>query len=133
MLKHIWSVVGLLVFAQYAFGHGEDKAGPNGGFIQMPGAFHTEIVQIEKDIAKVYLLDMNFQNPSIKASVVEVKLGSKTSLKCQVQTEPYFLCQFPKGTDLSKKGRLLVKAQREGQKGNDVTYELPLKLKTGHH
>lgn len=128
MFKNICSVIGLLILAQYAFAHGEDKAGPNGGFIRMPGAFHTEIVQIEKDKAKVYLLDMNWQSPSVKDAKVEVRLGTKATLKCQAQAEPYFLCLFPKGTDLSKKGKLQVKAQREGQKGNEVTYELPLKL-----
>ncbi len=127
MTKIIGFICGVVVIGQIAFGHGEDKAGPNGGFIRMPGSFHTEIVQIDKDKAKVYLLDMDWQSPSVKEGKVEVKLGSKAFVKCQAQTEPYFLCQFPKGTDLSKKGTLLVKAQREGQKGNDVTYGLPLK------
>ena len=122
-------MIGLLILAQFAFAHGEDKAGPNGGFIRMPGAFHTEIVQSGKDKAKVYLLDMNWQNPSVKDSKVEVKLGTKAVfIKCQAQEESYFLCSFPKGTDLSKKEKLQIKAQREGQMGNEVTYELPLKL-----
>lgn len=27
------------------FAHGEDHPGPHGGRIQMPGAFHTELIQ----------------------------------------------------------------------------------------
>ena len=44
--------------ATNAFAHGEDKAGPHGGFIRMPGAYHTEVVPVSKNQAKVYLLDM---------------------------------------------------------------------------
>lgn len=95
MLKSICSVIGLSILAQLAYAHGEDKAGPNGGFIRMPGAFHTEIVQIEKDKAKVYLLDMNWQSPSVKDAKVEVKLGTKATLQCQAKEESYFLCLFP--------------------------------------
>lgn len=128
MFKLIFSSLILTTFPQLALAHGEDKVGPHGGFIRMPGAFHTEIVQTEKDKAKIYLLDMNWQSPSVKDAKVEVGLGTKATVKCQAQEESYFLCSFPKGTDLSKKGKLQVKAQREGQKGNEVTYELPLKL-----
>jgi hypothetical protein len=51
-----------------ASAHGEDKAGPNGGFIRMPGAFHTELVPSGKDKLKVYLLDIQWKNPSLKNS-----------------------------------------------------------------
>jgi hypothetical protein len=49
------------------------------------------------------------------------------SLRFKIK-EKYYLCEFPKGVDLTKKGELSIEAQRENQKGNQVSYELPLKL-----
>jgi hypothetical protein len=121
--------------------HGEDKPGPNGGSIRMPGAFHTELLIVDKNILQIYLLDMEWQNPKVKNSQVEVTLSHAKNIKgkCQPQNE-YFICKFPQEVNLSKKGQLLVASIRENQKGNDVTYQLPLsafkKLENphmGHH
>jgi hypothetical protein len=111
------------------YAHGEDKLGPNGGFIRMPGAFHTEVLPLGANKLKVYLLDINWENPSVLNSSLRVSLRSKeTSLaKCEVQ-ENYYLCEFPMEVNLTKRGELSVEAQRENQKGNMVSYELPLKL-----
>lgn len=111
------------------YAHGEDKLGPNGGFIRMPGAFHTEVLPLGANKLKVYLLDINWENPSVLNSSLTVSLRSKktSQAKCEVQ-ENYYLCEFPMGVDLTKKGELSVEAQRENQKGNMVSYELPLKL-----
>ncbi len=111
------------------YAHGEDKLGPNGGFIRMPGAFHTEILPLGANKLKVYLLDINWKNPSVSNSSLSVTLNSKKipKDKCQIK-EKYYLCEFPKGVDLTKKGELSIEAQRENQKGNQVSYELPLKL-----
>jgi hypothetical protein len=111
------------------YAHGEDKLGPNGGFIRMPGAFHTEILPLGANKLKVYLLDINWKNPSVSNSSLSVTLNSKKipKDKCQIK-EKYYLCEFPKGVDLTKKGELSIEAQRENQKGNKVSYELPLKL-----
>lgn len=117
-----------LFFSAQALAHGEDKLGPHGGFIRMPGAFHTEVVPMGKDKAKIYLLDINWQNPSVKGAEVDARVGSKGQAKCSVHEGSYFLCLFPQGTDLSKKGQLNVKARRESQLGNEVIYELPFKL-----
>ncbi len=125
--------------------HGEDKPGPHGGFIQMPGAFHTEVVAEGDHRLKVYLLDMNWENPSTKDSSLEVKLqlGKKTtSFKCEM-SENFYSCTLPKGNNL-KKGKLEVQAQREGVKGSVAAYTLPLQWKkaekskehqehSGHH
>lgn len=126
--------------SQMALAHGEDKPGPNGGFIRMPGAFHTEVVPTGSNSLKVYLLDIEWKNPSVKgASVLVTHKGTRTTKKeCTLESN-YYVCQFPKNIDLKKKGELLIEAQRESQKGNVVSYELPLKLQVvddghgGHH
>ncbi|MBK9324228.1 MAG: hypothetical protein IPM97_14995 [Bdellovibrionaceae bacterium] len=111
------------------YAHGEDKLGPNGGFIRMPGAFHTEVLPLGANKLKVYLLDINWENPSVLNSSLRVSLRSKktSQAKCEVQ-ENYYLCEFPMEVNLTKRGELSVEAQRENQKGNMVSYELPLKL-----
>jgi hypothetical protein len=114
-----------------AFAHGQDKPGPHGGAIQMPGAFHTEVVD-KKTSFEVFLLDINFSNPSVKNSSVEafvVKSGKKSELQCSQGTES-FVC---KGTNSTgKSGQLHILAKRENSQGNEVVYELPLKPgKTG--
>ncbi len=111
------------------YAHGEDKLGPNGGFIRMPGAFHTEVLPLGANKLKVYLLDINWENPSVLNSSLSVSLRSKktSQAKCEVQ-ENYYLCEFPMEVNLTKRGELSVEAQRENQKGNMVSYELPLKL-----
>lgn len=115
--------------AQIAFGHGEDKPGPNGGFIRMPSAFHTEVILTSPNTLKVFLLDMQWKNPSIKDSSLSVNHTKDKALKtkCSIESN-YYVCILPKDVDLNKKGELLVGAKREGQEGMTVSYELPLKL-----
>ena len=120
-------VCSLNFIAIFAAAHGEDKEGPHGGFIRMPGAFHTELVSDGKNKLKIYLLDIQWKNPSIKKSEVLVNLNDKLNAKCEAQKK-YFLCSFPKSVDLTKKGLLKVTAVREEQKGMEVSYPLPLKL-----
>ncbi|MBL7671072.1 MAG: hypothetical protein JNM39_11370 [Bdellovibrionaceae bacterium] len=121
----------LILGESVAHAHGEDKPGPHGGFIRMPGAFHTEIIPLGPNKLKVYLLDINWESPSVLNSSLSVNLKSKkaSQAKCEVQ-ENYYLCEFPMGVDLAKRGALSVEAQRENQKGNKVSYDLPLKLQT---
>lgn len=127
----------LTINSSVVFAHGEDKLGPNGGFVRMPGAFHTEIVPTSSNELKVFLLDMEWKNPSVLNSSVELTF-SETKAKCEIK-ENYFLCEFPKTMDLTKKGKIKLLSQREKLKGNSVIYELPLSLKketdphSGHH
>ena len=123
------SLMTLILGTGAAHAHGEDKPGPNSGFIRMPGAFHTEVIPLAPNKLKVYLLEINWKNPSDTNSSLSVNLKSKktSQAKCEVQENNY-LCEFPKGVDLTKNGELSVEAQRENQKGNKVSYELPLKL-----
>ncbi len=117
------------LFSLHALGHGEDKPGPNKGFIRMPGAFHTELVPVSASEMKVYLLDINWQNPITQNSSVEISFSAKpgTNTLCKVSSEKKsFTCPVPAGVDLQKKGQVVVKAKRDGQVGNEALYELPL-------
>lgn len=140
MRTSIMFLVSILVLGLTALGHGEDRPGPNGGYIRMPGGFHTEVILLAPNSLKIYLLDMDWKKPSVlnsKLSIVH-KLKKTMPGKCSVEDDHY-LCTFPKSINLEKKGELIVDAQRENQKGNVVKYELPLALKKkessheGHH
>ena len=138
----IFFIISILA-ASSSFAHGEDKAGPNGGFIKMPGAFHTEVVPENSNKIKIYLLDMEWKNPTLKDSSIEaaIKIGKKNSkLSCQAQTD-FYACDLPKGINL-KKGQLEIQPVRQGQSGNKAIYKLPLTLESekkqtdsheGHH
>lgn len=130
------AVVGLLPTLAYA--HGEDKLGPNGGFIRMPGPFHTELVLVEKNKLNVYLLNMEWKNPSVKKSSLLIKYNDKIEAQCKIQRN-FYSCTFPNSVDLTRKGELKVTAEREQQNGMEVSYPLPFKLEgvkdehSGHH
>lgn len=130
MIKEIISTILSLVIlsSNLAIAHGEDKPGPNGGFIRMPGAFHIELSLESANSLKVYLLDMEWKNPSVVKSDVQITHNnSKTKAKCKIK-ESFYICVFPKSVNLKKKGSLKVNSTREGQIGNEVSYPLPLKL-----
>lgn len=112
--------------------HGENVYGPNGGFVRMPGAFHTELVPVSKTQLKVFLLDIGWKNPTVKKSKIKVSLLSKANSQadCKI-TSNYFLCTFPNTVDLTAKGTLKVLAVRDRQKGMEVLYNLPLHLEGG--
>ncbi len=108
------------------FAHGEDKPGPHGGYIRMPGAFHTEVVK-EKDGYRIYLLDINWKNPSVLDSEVKASIQNgknKTELICLKESDSY-LCK----SSLPQKGILNINSKREGQAGGiPSSYKLPLKF-----
>ncbi len=107
--------------------HGEDKYGPHKGFVRMPGAFHTELVLNGKNKLKVYLLDIEWKNPTVEKSSLDVTYDNQTKGECKPQKN-YFSCEFPKSIDLRKKGELKIVAIRNDQKGAVAVYALPLKL-----
>lgn len=142
-LQFLAIIAALSIYSINAFSHGEDKAGPHGGYVRMPGAFHTEVVK-EGDGLRVYLLDINWKNPSVKDSSVEavIKTGKTTDvLNCEKEKDSY-LCSSKKGV-LQLAGKLEILAKREGQVGATAVYPLPFKLETsqgqnndarqGHH
>ncbi|WP_413294200.1 hypothetical protein ACLSU7_03665 [Bdellovibrio sp. HCB185ZH] len=109
--------------------HGEDKPGPHGGHIKMPGPFHTELEIDPVQGAHIFLLDMDFQNPTVQNSSVTAKFqakGSKKTVeyKCGIMGGNHFHC-VPQGK-IAGKGQLKIKAVRENAVGNEVVYELPL-------
>lgn len=119
-LTSIFSVVGLA--------HGEDKPGPHGGHIQMPANFHTEVIPDKDGSFHIFLLDMEFKNPTVADSEIKgyVQSGKKkTNLKCSVMGNNHFHCT---GSKPVKQGKLVLKAKRAGtQAGTDAVYQLPLK------
>lgn len=121
-----------------AWSHGEDKPGPHNGHIRMPGAFHTELVLGKNSDAHVYLLDMEFKNPTIKDSSVQMKARSgkkEVTYKCEIMGSNHFHCT--PGEKVPAKAELIVQATREKAVGNEAVYQLPLpKLegkKSDHH
>jgi len=128
MRNIILSLVVLL--SNLAWAHGEDKPGPHGGYISMPGAFHVELVPVDKNRIKVYFLDAQWKISGLAGSSVGLTYG-KTSAKCTDEIIN-FLCEFPLSVDLTKPGQLVVNAVRGNQSGSPITYALPLRFK-GHH
>lgn len=128
-MKNTLYFVLTMVLSALAFAHGEDKLGPHKGYVRMPGAFHIEVVPAGKTEIKVYLLDIEWKNPSVVRSDVKVSLvsGQTTEASCVVK-DTYFLCSFPKSVNLKKKAELQVSATREDQVGALAKYNLPLKL-----
>lgn len=126
-----------LLLAPSSWGHGEDKLGPNGGYIRMPSNFHTEIVPKGDSQFQVYLLDIQFANPTVDKSqlkVLQKVKGQEYPVTCQVAGTLYS-CTLAKGQTL-KAGELVIESERMGQRGVAVTYPLPLTLvkkETGHH
>lgn len=118
----------LTILSLDALAHGEDKPGPHGGYIRMPGTFHTEVVK-EKAGYRIYLLDINWKNPSVLASDVKASIHigeNKTELNCTKESDSY-LCK----SSLPQKGILNIIAKREGQVGGiPSSYKLPLKFET---
>ena len=132
MVKVFLSFSILLLASSFATAHNENLPGPHGGHIQMPANFHTEVVPDSDKSYHIYLLDLQFQNPTVKNSNVKAYTinGSKhkTGLKCAVMGEDHFHCISPKPIN---KGFLIIKAMREGTKASmEAKYILPLKAFT---
>ncbi len=116
------------------FAHGEDRPGPHGGHIRMPGAFHTELVAAGKSAIRVYLLDMEWKNPTIESSMVTAYLkrkGQETPLACKPATD-HFACELPKGKSLKATDEIHVTANRKGVTADAAVYRFPLKFSASH-
>lgn len=117
----------LLLASLKTLAHGEDKLGPNKGYLKMPGGFHTEVVPNKDGSIKVYLLDIEFKNPTVKDSKVEAMIHSSSmkNLTCTPKRD-HFVCDTNKA-DL-KNGMLMIIAERNSVKGAEANYDLPLTL-----
>lgn len=112
---------------QWALAHGEDVPGPHGGHIRMPANFHTEVLSGGKNTFQIYLLDMEFKNPSVTNSSVQAQLIQKnktTELTCAAKDD-HFEC---KSEVTIKTGTLVIKPNRLGTLASmEAKYSLPLK------
>ena len=120
-----------LVF-DHAFAHGEDRPGPHGGVVRMPGPFHTEVLADGKEALKVFLLDVEFKNPTVSTSLVDVRWRSgvrELNLACTARVD-HFRCATPPGAYLDA-GELTLRAVRDGASANPATYPLPLRPSAG--
>ncbi len=125
-LKYLFSTLTFLVVTS-AGAHGEEKPGPNGGHIKMPGGFHTELEIDPVQGAHIFLLDMNFKNPTVKDSSVSAFFETESdqiSYNCGIMGNNHFHCVPSK--KLPTKGELHIKATREKAIGNEVVYSIPL-------
>lgn len=119
------------LFASQAFSHGEDKYGPNKGYIRMPGTFHTEVVPQKDGSYQIYLLDVQNKNPKVQDSTValELKTLSKTiNFVCAPKNETYFHCKNEEIKKESKEGQIILKTKRNAIAAKEAIYNLPLKL-----
>ena len=130
IMKMIFKALVLLIFSSsIANAHGMDKLGPHKGYVQMPGAFHTEVVQDKDGSFRIYLLDVEFKNAITKNSEIKAKIksGRTYQLNCMVMND-YFHCVGTKEVTGNGSGELYISATRDGIKGNEAVYQLPLKL-----
>jgi hypothetical protein len=115
------------------FAHGDDKLGPNGGYVYMPGTFHTELVPVQDGTFKVYLLDLSFKNPKTLDSSVDMKyiLNKKEVVyTCKVMNETFFQCSSEEIKGKINRGNIEIKAIRSNVKANVAKYSLPLRIKS---
>lgn len=128
-LKAVLLLVSLAFISAQSLAHGEDKEGPHGGHIQMPANFHTEVVPDKDGSFHIFLLDMNFENPTIKDSDIQARIvaGKKTaSLSCKPMGNNHFHCAA-QGKN-PRTGTLFLKVKRDGTQAQmEAQYKLPLK------
>ncbi|UOF01361.1 hypothetical protein [Bdellovibrio reynosensis] len=125
-LKFITAI--LFLSSSIALAHGEEKPGPHSGSIRMPGAFHVELILNDDQSAKIYLSDINFQNPTVQNS--SVKMAAKDGkavipFACSPAAD-HFQCVPSKR--FSKKAEIVIQAARDGKVGQEARYKLPLKF-----
>lgn len=130
-IKILLSVITVLS-SSWAYAHGEDKLGPNGGHIRMPGSFHTELVLDGDKGFKVFLLDIDWKNPVTKNSQVRAELKWKSeTLKLECKEEKtFFSCLLPKGKSLKDLSEVILQSTRGVAKGGPAKYAWPLKTST---
>lgn len=119
-----------LIGATNVFAHGEDKLGPNKGYIKMPGAFHTEVVPSTDGSYQVFLVDFYNKNPTVKDSAIEFKIkdvDEVTVFDCKTVESSHFKCTSK--AKIKHKGQIILTAKRLGSQGRAAVYDLPLKLK----
>lgn len=120
-------MLSVLTFSNILFAHGMNKPGPNGGFIKMPGTFHTELLEKGEKV-HVYLLDINFKDPTTLDSSVKIKYNGAVAIEfnCSKKNN-FFVCDKP-ASGLKDVSEIVVNAVRKNTKANEAVYKVPLKL-----
>lgn len=144
MKQLIFFTLFTLLSTQVASAHGDNKLGPNGGYLKMPSSFHTELVPVDAKTFNVFLTDIQFKNPETKNSKVEMffeKNNATIAFNCAPTAQNFFKCTTK--DSVPDKGQIIIKATRLGIVGVNANYEYPLKLKgekteapdphAGHH
>lgn len=112
-----------------------DRPGPHGGFIRMPGRFHTEIRQEPDKTLSVFLLDEEFHEPLTGGSWVKgfIRRGEhENRLACQVEpADKRFRCRLPDGASLKDGDKVILDVQRKGTPPGRAVYNFPFKLLKG--
>ena len=129
-MKYSAFVLSLLIAGTPApvFAHGENKPGPHRGFIRMPGAYHTELLKVTEKSFRVYLLDMEWKNPTTKDSKISVNAKSQTGqqpMKCSAERD-YFKCNLPTNWSWADLSEINIESNREGSHGGIANYRFPL-------
>ena len=116
-----------VLFSTTIFAHGMNKPGPHGGYIKMPSSYHVELLNSGSNL-KIYLLDINFKNPTTKNSSVTVEFSGVISYKnlCE-KIEDHFECPKPKNS-LEGYNKIIIYSEREAIKASSAQYALPLKF-----
>ncbi|EMK00368.1 MULTISPECIES: hypothetical protein [unclassified Leptospira] len=130
--KMIFIAILVFLFNFPILSHGENKPGPHGGLIRMPGNFHVEILDLGNSKYQIYLLDINFENPSLKSSSLVAKLRTSEgykNLSCEAAKNSFICTGDPKSKKTKKE--LILFANRENSKGSEIKLELPLKKDNG--
>lgn len=117
------------------FAHGEDRAGPHGGYLRMPGGFHTEVVKKSAQNFEIYLLDIEWKNPLVEKSTVTAHLqrGKNVIALTCAAAKKKFICKLLKSETTKDGDILVVAANRNGMPGTPASYSLPLSLGDGPH
>ena len=112
-----------LLVPDFVFAHGGDQPGPHGGKIEMPGAYHIEVVRKDLQTFNIYLLDINFENPTTQDSEISVGVTQNKNLKlqCQAQKEEFYICRSESA--LKKNLKLVVDSKRAGVSGNQAEFQ----------
>ena len=125
MKASIVTILLATLLSQTALGHGMNKAGPNGGYVRMPGNYHVELVSKEKAVI-VYFLDMMFKPITIDQASVKLSLKGDKSFKTDcVKETASFKCDL-KNESLKNYQEVTLESTRDGKTIATSTYKLPL-------
>ena len=110
--------------------------GPHGGYYRMSGRNHIELVPKLNGEFSVYLLDLRLENPTVKNSSVNVKVGDDkdkdknklATLDC-ITMKDHFYCTNKTNIETNSNTKLFLKAKRLGIELEEVSYPLPFKSK----